>query len=866
MTRKILFLLISLTLTSYGAEAKGLCFFHKKKANSEKTEKAKKETDYDKLFKEKHVVATGFITLHQVKGKLYFEFPLSLLGREMLIGSTISEISDNGNGIVGSKPVAPLHVTFTKQDNKIQLRQVNCDYIAKDPHSNIAKAIEESSIGAIMNSYKIEAYSPDSSSVVFEMTNFFVSDSKEMPPFNKGSYYESYGYTRNASFQSDKSYLGDIKAFSDNLVIKSFLTYTYSLTSRQGRQPLVTDQPFTALMTRSIVLLGKEACQPRTGDYRMAIFPTEKYLFDDLSQDAHNIYFSNRWRLEPSDTAAYIRGEKVEPLKPIVFYIDNNFPEKWKKYIREGVEQWNEVFEEVGFKNVISAKDFPQNDSTFDPDNIKYNCIRYAPINIANAMGPSWTDPRSGEIINASVYVYHNIIELLNHWLFVQTSQTDQRVRTKNIPDQIIGDGLRYVISHEVGHCLGLMHQMSGSSVIPVDSLRSPSFTQKYGTTTSIMDYARFNYVAQPGDFEKGVRMTPPRFGVYDHFSIKWLYTWFPGKNTEAETDTLNNWIRERSADPVYRFGKQQGTPLDPASQTEDLGDDALKASDYGIKNLKYILPRFSLWVDQEDDDYSYRGELYDAIVMQYMRYLNHVYANIGGVYLQELKKGDTGISYRSVPKEKQQKALQFMLDQVDHTQWLNNKELSQKLPVSGSVSDLVENSLIRAIMAAPQKVRFSATLSEDPYSFQNCTDDVYQFTWRATLQHKKPTDVQRKMQKAFIQTFLSNARLISGSSYDNAVYGSEIKAVDVPELFHNEDYTCSCGACLHEAKSPFSTEAYGSPMNKLNPMLYNESECFEYLLKVQGLLKRELPASTGEIHAHYELLLQMIQNALKAN
>lgn len=334
----------------------------------------------------------------------------------------------------------------------------------------------------------------------------------------------------------------------------------------------------------------------------------------------------------------------------------------WKKYIQMGVEDWNLAFEKIGFKNAIQTRPFPTDDPEFDPDNIKYSCIRYAPIWTANAMGPSWTDPRTGEIINASVYIYHNLVSLLYSWRFIHTAATDPDVRVKILPEEIMGDAIRYVTRHEVGHCFGFMHNMAASTAYPTEKLRDPMFTQKYGTTPSIMDYARFNYIAQPGDKEKGVKLTPPILGEYDYYLVKWNYSPILNAHTpEEEKATLNQWIAEKANNPIYRYGKQQiMTDYDPSSQTEDLGDDAMKSSEYGIKNLKYILANLNNWFDSSDKDYTHRFMLYNELVQQYVRYLNHVYANIGGIYLTERYVGDPRPSYESVTKEKQKERYIF--------------------------------------------------------------------------------------------------------------------------------------------------------------------------------------------------------------
>ena len=361
---------------------------------------------------------------------------------------------------------------------------------------------------AIIENLAIKAYSPDSTAVVIDMTNFLLSDNEQLNPFSAYAPVTWSGAWIEKEFKRNNSQIAKIKAFDDNVSVQSSLTYSVSL--RDKRSYYWYKEPFTAVMTRTFLLLPEEPMRPRLADPRINIFWQGYSEFSNEGNGMKPLYYANRWRLEPKDEAAYRRGELVEPKKPIVFYIDNAFPEMWKPYMKYAVEVWQKAFENIGFKNAIIAKDFPTNDPEFDPDNLKYSCIRYSPSSVANAMGPSWTDPRTGEIINASVYVYHNVIKLVQDWRFLHTAAVDSDVRKVVLDDEIIGDCIRYVVSHEVGHCLALMHNMSASAAIPVDSLRSPSFTQKYGTTYSIMDYARNNYVAQPGDKEKGVRLTPP--------------------------------------------------------------------------------------------------------------------------------------------------------------------------------------------------------------------------------------------------------------------------------------------------------------------------------------------------------------------
>lgn len=858
------YILILLVLAFGGSAMHGFASDWSKKKKKAKTEASLPiASAYDKLFGEKHLIAKGFISIHKLKEKVYFELPVTLFKRDMLLGSTVTEVSDNQNVIVGSKPTSPLHFRFEKLNNTICLSAIQTNNIQTEGDPRLEAAIAQSNIGAILSAFKILAYNNDSTTVVFDVTDFFAGDNKLLTPFDKNSANLGRGKKRSEVFQSSKSYIDTIKAFDDNLSLRSCLSYTYSITGSKGAD--VTDQPFTALVTRSIILLDSVPYRPRITDSRIGIFPTQKTVYSAREQRTKTIYYANRWRLEPSDSAAYARGEKVSPQKPITFYIDNCFPEKWRTSIHEAVEQWNEPFEEIGFKNAIRALDFPVGDSTFDPDNIKYSCIRYAPIAIQNAMGPSWVDPRSGEILSASVYIYHDAIKLLNNWLFIQTSPADKRVRHTVIPEEIISDGLRYVVSHEVGHCLGFMHNMSASSVIPVDSLRSPSFTQKYGTTTSIMDYARFNYIAQPGDFEKGVKLTPPRFGEYDRFLVKWNYTPLPQVRTaEQEYAITAEWISQLSGNPVYRYGKQQSDILDPRSQTEDLGDNAVKASQYGIKNLQYLLKHLNEWVGEEDIDYSYRADIYDGVIVQYLTYLMHVYGNIGGVWLHEKHVGDQVEALQSVPRTKQKEAVDFLLQELSSLDWIDQPDIIQKLPLMGSPAEVLRNILMKALIAAPEKVEFSALKAgEDAYTVNQCMNDIYRYVWAPTIAGRKLSSTQIKLQNLFIRYLASTAGIRWSKDMKALTHENDFNRwmENKVEIAYSSFNYCTSDLRNHLALNMLAS--YDEQMPEYFVPKNQESLCYGYFLRIRDLLRSQNNHRDEATRLHYQLLLHQMNNAL---
>ena len=852
----------------------------KKKGKKEEKVEVKKETPYEKFFKGKKCeTVKGLIILHKMDNKIYFELPLSLLGKDMLIGSTVTEITNNGFANVGEKPHEPMHVMFTRTDSTINLRQVTCAYMSKD--RNLQERIKTSMMPAIIENLAIKAYSPDSTAVVIDMTNFLLSDNEQLNPFSAYAPVTWSGAWIEKEFKRNNSQIAKIKAFDDNVSVQSSLTYSVSL--RDKRSYYWYKEPFTAVMTRTFLLLPEEPMRPRLADPRINIFWQGYSEFSNEGNGMKPLYYANRWRLEPKDEAAYRRGELVEPKKPIVFYIDNAFPEMWKPYMKYAVEVWQKAFENIGFKNAIIAKDFPTDDPEFDPDNLKYSCIRYSHSSVANAMGPSWTDPRTGEIINASVYVYHNVIKLVQDWRFLHTAAVDSDVRKVVLDDEIIGDCIRYVVSHEVGHCLALMHNMSASAAIPVDSLRSPSFTQKYGTTYSIMDYARNNYVAQPGDKEKGVRLTPPELGLYDMFSISWLYRpLLDAKTPEDEVPTLSKWISEKSGNLAYRYGKQQfRTRLDPSSVEEDLGDDAMKAGVYGIKNLKIILANLNGWVGKDDPDYRFRLNMYNEVIYQYFRYLNNVLMNIGGIYMNERYDGDVLPSYTVVPRKDQRRAVKFLLDQMKDMDWLDAKEMQEGYPLRGNIASYLQDEIFFAMIKQIGNVMICASksLGEDVYTAEDYMKDIYDYVWAPTQQGKTLTSIEKLMQINLLTTIMDQAGVVSeqkGTPF--ALAGNMIR---IPEVM-KEQSRAAYGLISEEFAGiysnlerlvPFESEdllrqaermGFDSYVGVTAPYIPTGHIYFDVLKKTLSLLKSKVNTGSTDTKQHYKLLIYKIENALK--
>lgn len=812
------------------------------------SDSSKGKKAYADVITEDAETSEGLMDIHKVKSVYYLEIPYSLMGKPMLLASRVSSISDNSDVIAGQMPNEPLMLEWSCDDEKVYLLDAGHMAIC-DTTEAIAKGFALNYAKPVMTAFPIKAVSPDSSSVVIDVSKFFCANESYMSPFVPSSPFDAmFGVSRmSGKFKQDLSSILSFKAFPENIVFRTRMVYT------------VSSKPFTAVVTVSMIRLPDKPMKPRLADHRIGYFTNNYVEYSEDKDRSETVRYINRWNLspKPEDMERYRNGELVEPEKPIVYYIDDAFPEKWRKYIKEGVEDWQMAFEKIGFKNAIVAKDYPD-DPDFNPDDVRYSCIRYASTRIANAMGPSWTDPRSGEIIQGSVYFYHDVLKLLHNWRFIQTATVDEKAREKVFGMDVMGPLLRYLVVHEVGHTLGLMHNMRGSYAYPVDSLRSPSFTDKYGTTASVMDYARYNYVAQPGD---GVRwLLPPRLGPYDYYAIEWGYRpIFEAATPEDERPVLDSWIRAKSGDPMYMYGEQEiFMSVDPASQTESLGDDAVLASSYGIKNLKIIADSLVAWTAEEGMDYSYTKEMYTEVLRQFNRYLGHCSKYIGGNYLQYPVYGDGKPAFVPVSREKQKEALDFVISSLrELPSWMLRPELSSVFNPANDVIYDFQASYVKSLMGEISRVGYTAKLSDDPYTQYEYMNDLFEAVFKKTLSGKKPDRADMNMEYAFVYALFDNLGVLENQTSKGIA--------DISSLMDGgQQLPCSC--IEYGEHQAGAEEVLASARRESDLKVSSKETYFGILRRLGTLLDKRAASAKAEVRDHYAYLAHEVNRVLDAN
>lgn len=742
-------LLVALSLSVSGCavfQPKG------KKATAQTSEKpASKDKNgikpYNKVITNDAKSDKGLFTVHQVGENYFYEIPDSLINREMLTVTRIAKTA-TGIGFGGGKQNTEVH-RWEKKNNNILLRLVSHEIYAADSLP-VHEAVKNSNFDPIIQSFAIKAISKDSlnSNYVIDVTDLYTKDIQTLglPDRTRKRYKVS-------RLDDSRSYIDTIRSYPENIEIRHVKTYN------AGDPPSNASTGSISLeFSNSMILLPKVPMERRYFDQRVGWFARGQTDYGLDAQESKTVRYLDRWRLEvkDEDLEKFKRGELVEPKKQIVYYVDRATPEQWVPFIKQGINDWQVAFEAAGFKNAIIAKDPPtkEEDPDWSPEDVRYSVVRYLASPIPNANGPHVSDPRSGEILESDINWYHNVMTLLRNWFFVQTAAINEDARGVQFKDEVMGRLIRFVSSHEVGHTLGLPHNMGSSVAYDVEDLRDPEFTKKYGTAPSIMDYARFNYVAQPGDGDVALM---PEIGVYDKYSIAWGYRPIPDKTGKEEKETLDQWILEHAGDPMYRFGSQQRGVIDPSSQTEDLGSDAVLASQYGIANLKRIVPNLIEWTAEDGKNYDDLDTMYGQVLGQYNRYMGHVAANIGGVYEIYKTYDQEGAVYTHVAAEKQKNAMKFLQAELFQTpEWLIDQDIFNKVEFDGNVErvrNLQERTLSNLLdfgrMA--RLMENSSINGKEAYSLLNMMTDVRLGLWSELNRGGAISQYRRNLQRAYI-------------------------------------------------------------------------------------------------------------------
>ncbi len=736
---------------------------------------------YKEVVTDKAITQKGLFTVHQLNNRWLFEIDNNLLGKDLLVVSRITKAPGEQRGaatIYAGDVINETVIRFEKApDDKIFLRKISHAVLTADSTAEMYQNVQNSNIQPIYGSFPIQALTPDKNGVVIDLTDFIGGDN-DVLHFSSGQKTSK----RLTAQQNDKSYIESVKSFPINTEIKTVKTYTRSAQQPTGAAAALGMRAggptnITFELNASIVKLPDNPMQPRIFDPRVGYFSTRHTSFDLEPHRVEDVTKVTRWRLEPKDEdiEKFKRGELVEPKKPIIFYIDPTTPAKWIPYLIQGVNDWQVAFEKAGFKNAIYALPAPtkEQDSTWSLEDARYSAIVYKPSAIPNASGPHVHDPRTGEILESHINWYHNVMKLLRNWYLIQASPSDPEARKGQFSDELMGQLIRFVSSHEVGHTLGLQHNMGASAATPVEKLRDREWVEKNGHTSSIMDYARFNYVAQPEDkmSQKGLF---PRINDYDIWAIEWAYKPILGKNEFEERATLNDWVKKTYDNPRLRFLNQDG--VDPRATTESLGDNAMKASAYGIKNLKWILPQLASWLNEPAKDFSSLKEVYDEVVNQYNRYIGHVTINVGGIYTNLKTTDQNGNVYTIVPKATQKEALTFLDKEVFQTPtWLLPADILNKIqsPAAENLSGIQVNALNNLLNSGRlQRIANSYNRDAAAYRLDDYVADVKKIIF-TELPTRKAIDYHRRaLQKAFVEQLGSIINPPSGGGASSIIVG----------------------------------------------------------------------------------------------
>lgn len=704
-----------------------------------KAKKEPKETEYQKIIKKGGTVTDGLFRVRHIEDKYYFEVPDSMLGRYILCVTRFTAVPQNFGQFAGEE-ITHSTIYFEKRDtSQIMIRQYVLSHLA-DNGDNISRTLEQSTVDPIVQAFKVIGQNEEKDASLIEVTSLFNSDNNLMSFSNTDKTTLKVG-----GLMKDRTFIDTIKVFPTNIEVATTRTYG----SSPARSEASRTGTITMAFNTSMVLLPKEPMRKRLWDDRVGYFVNNFVRFSDDQHKTEHESIISRYRLVPKNKKKYLRGELTEPEKQIVYYIDPATPKKWIPYLIQGINDWNVAFEAAGFKNAITAKVLPEDDPNVSLEDARYSVLRYLPSETENAYGPRIVDPRSGEIIEAHICWFHNVMNLLTKWYMVQCGAIDKRAQTMHFDDKLMGELIRFVSSHEVGHSLGLRHNMGASFATPVEKLRDKAWVEKNGHTASIMDYARFNYVAQPEDniSPKGLF---PRINDYDKWAIKWGYQWRPEFKDEYEekeklmTETTNI----LKGNPRLWFGGE-GRNEDPRAQTEDLSDNNVKASEYGIKNLKRVMQHLPQWTKEENDQYDDLVEMYKAVTDQFNRYMNHVAKNIGGRYINNMPGLEP---YAPVPAARQREALQYLGRNIfEAPEWLYPANILSKSGADAGTTQQQQQTNLLTRLMTPLML---SNISTSDYAVNQYLDDLFAQVWTAP---KSSSSFQQKARRQLQRSYVQN-------------------------------------------------------------------------------------------------------------